>query len=120
MTYSKDVLALNPQLVGEAQAIPASKFHNARTEMRGYAFQSGKEAARAGQLMMLEDAKQIFGLRFQIRFPLAAGIVYVADFEYLDDKLVAHIEDAKGFRTRDYLNKKKLFREKYGKEIEEI
>ena len=119
MTYSKDVLALNPQLVGEV-AVPASKYRNARAEMRGYAFQSGKEAARAGELMMLEDAKQIFGLRFQVRFPLAAGIVYVADFVYLDDKLVVHIEDAKGFRTREYRNKKKLFREKYGREIEEV
>ena len=119
MTYSKDVLALNPQLVGEV-AVPASKYRNARAEMRGYAFQSGKEAARAGELMMLEEAKQIFGLRFQVRFPLAGGIVYVADFVYLDDKLTPHIEDAKGFRTREYRNKKKLFREKYGKEIEEV
>src|SRR3990172_7629232 len=116
MTYSKDVLALNPQLVGEV-AVPASKYRNARAEMRGYAFQSGKEAARAGELMMLEDAKQIFGLRFQVRFPLAGGIVYVADFCYhtiRDGVLVSVVEDAKGCRTRPYLDKKKLFREKYG------
>ena len=30
MTYSKDVLELNPELVAVAQTVPASKYHNAR------------------------------------------------------------------------------------------
>ena len=120
MTYSADVLKLNPQLVGEVQAVPASKYRNTRTESNGMKFQSGKEAAGVATLILLEEQKQIFALRLQVRFPLAGGIIYTADAVYLDDKLEVHVVDFKGFATKEYRLKKKLFRAKYGKEIEEI
>jgi hypothetical protein len=115
--YSEDVLRLNPEL--RQAAIPASKYHNARTEAKGLSFQSGHEASEVSNLILLDERHQIFALRLQVRFPLG-NETYVADAVYLDDKLEAHIVDVKGFRTRDYLRKRKLFKAKYGREIEEL
>ena len=117
--FSADVLKLNPGL--KAVPIPAtpSKYKNARTESRGMTFQSGREAAAVSGLILAEEAKQIFSLRLQVRFPLAGGTVYVADAVYLDEKLVPHIVDAKGFRDKVYRLKCRLFKAKYGVEIEE-
>ena len=119
MTYSEDVKKLNPELGQQVATVPASKYGNAQTEAHGMSFQSGKEAAGVSQLILLEKQKMIFALRLQVRFPLAGGIIYVADAVYLDEKLEPHILDFKGYSTKEYLLKKKLFKEKYGKEIEE-
>jgi hypothetical protein len=122
MTYnfSPDVMKLNPQLAGQPSAVPASKYHNAKTEANGMKFDSGHEAGGVANLILLEEQKIIFALRLQVRFPLAGGIVYVADAVYLDEKLQSHVVDFKGFKTKEYLMKKKLFKEKYGKDIEEV
>ena len=120
MTYSDDVIRLNPELAKMAESKPASKYHNARTEVKGLRFDSGKEAAEVSKLIMLEERKQIFALRLQVRFPLPGGIVYVADAVYLDEKLEPVILDVKGVRTREYKLKRKLFKETYGKDILEI
>lgn len=83
-------------------------------------FQSGHEAAGVANLILLEQQHEIFALRLQVRFPLLNKIVYVADAVYLDEDLSAHIVDFKGFSTKEYKLKKKLFWEVYGKEIEEL
>ena len=118
--FSPDVLALNPQLKNEVATVTPSKYHNARAESKGMTFQSGHEASVISSLVLLEERKLIFALRLQVRFPLAGSTVYVADACYLDDKLEPHIIDAKGVRTPEYRLKKKLFKEKYHKEIEEV
>ncbi len=118
-TYSDDVLKLNPELRATVVMVPASKYHNARTEAKGMRFQSGKEAVGVSSLIVLEEQKIIFALRLQVRFPLAGGIIYVADAVYLDENLEAHVIDFKGYATKEYKLKRKLFRERYGKEIEE-
>ena len=118
---SPDVARLNPGVAGEISSCPpASKYHNTRTEVRGLIFQSGHEAAVIKGLMLAEEAKQIFGLRLQVRFPLEGNVIYVADATYLDDKLQAHVIDAKGMRTREYINKAKQFKARYGQAIEEL
>jgi len=127
--FSPDVLALNPGLAAEAQTETPSKYHNARAEARGMTFQSGHEAAVIGQLILLEERKQgVFALRLQVGFPLPGGIVYHPDAVYLDEKLEPHIVDAKAWdkgtgkfiRTKEYRLKKKLFKERYHREIEEV
>ncbi len=118
-TYSDDVLGLNPELRTAVATVPASKYHNAKAEAKGMRFQSGKEAAGVSNLIVLEEQKIIFALRLQVRFPLAGGIIYVADAVYLDENLEPHVVDYKGFPTKEYKLKRKLFRERYGKEIEE-
>ena len=117
--YSDDVLKLNPELVG-MKVETASKYHNARAEVRGLSFQSGHEASVVGGLIIAEEQKKIFALRLQVKFPLQGGNSWTADAVYLDEELVPHVVDAKGFRTKEYRIKAKLFREKYGKEIEEL
>ena len=54
MTYSDDVLKLNPELAKLAESKPASKYHNVRTEAKGLRFQSGHEAAEMGKLIIAE------------------------------------------------------------------
>jgi hypothetical protein len=119
--FSQDIIRLNPGLKEDlGKAVPtASKYHNARTEAAGMTFQSGHEAAGVNDLILLEEQKQIFALRLQVRFPLPGGIAYIADAVYLDDRLMVHIVDFKGFKTPVYRIKKKLFRDRYGRDIEE-
>lgn len=45
---------------------------------------------------------------------------YEADFIYVDALGIEHVEDAKGFRTREYILKKKLMKAVYGIEIAEV
>ena len=117
---SDDVLKLNPEfarlLADKGQ--PASKYHNVRAEAKGLTFQSGHEAAGVASLILLEEQRQIFALRLQVRFPLQGENIYVADAAYLDEKLRAHIVDFKGIKTREFKIKAKLFKEKYHQEIE--
>jgi len=124
-----DALGLTPETI-KAQASPsgrgkgqkASKFGNVRTELNGRTYASGREAARAAELQLMEKGKEIFGLCYQVRLPLAGGVVYVADFLYSEvvaGKLVTIVEDSKGWRTPEYKIKKKLVKERYGIEIKE-
>jgi len=117
---SDDVLKLNPELKKQVATSPASKYHNAQAEAHGMSFQSGQEAAGVSNLIMLEQQKIIFALRLQVRFPLPGKIIYVADAVYLDDKLEPHVIDFKGFKTKEYKMKRKLFKERYGRDIEEV
>ena len=120
MKVSPDVARLNPGLVAEVEhTAPPSKYHNTKTESHGMLFDSGKEAAGVAGLILMEEQKQIFGLRLQVRFPLPGGIVYVADAVYLDEKLQPPIVAFKGFRNQTYIMKSKLFKEKYDRGIEE-
>ena len=120
-TYSDDVLGLNPELRAAVTTVPASKYHNARTEAKGMRFQSGKEAVVVSGLILLEEQKAgVFGLRLQVRIPIGENDIYVADATYFDEALKVHIIDAKGYRTREYLRKRRLFKKYYGQDIEEL
>ncbi len=120
MTYSEDVLKLNPELRGAVATVPASKYHNARAEAKGMRFQSGHEAVEIGKLIILDEKHLIYSLRLQVKFPLQGGNSYTADAVYLDEKLVPHIIDCKGFKTPEFRIKAKLFKEMYRREIELI
>ena len=104
---------------GATVALPAkgqSKYHNRPTD--GY--QSGKEAARAAELQLLEKAHKIFCLSEQVRIPVSDCMVWVADFVYLDENLNTIFEDVKGVKTAMYRTKKRHFEKKYGKKISEV
>ena len=83
----------------------------------GYA--SKKEAKRAAELKLMKKAGLISGLQEQVKYPLIPsrkrsdgrterGCAYVADFVYRisDGELIT--EDCKGFKTKDYIIKRKL------------
>lgn len=94
------------------------KYHNRKTEVFGILFASAKEAKRYAELKMLEQAGEIAELDRQVKFELIPkqpgerACHYIADFVYLKcGKTV--VEDAKGYRTRDYIIKRKLFKQRY-------
>lgn len=125
----RNILENNPEIDAEApagardgiKASKQSKYHNTPTELNGRRFDSGKEAARAAELQPMEKAHEIFGLCYQVRFPIQGG-TYVADFMYSevhDGKLVTVVEDSKGFKTPIYRRSKRQMKVQYGIEIKE-
>lgn len=91
----------------------------------GHKHDSVKEAQRCNELHLLMRAGEISELNAQVRFellpfmkyenmPNEKSCCYVADFVYKDNKTGKMIvEDTKGFKTPDYVIKRKLFKAKY-------
>jgi hypothetical protein len=97
-------------------AVPAapkkrSKYGNKPTVVCGEQFDSGKEARRYEELLLLERTGKISQLRHHVRYPLEVnGIAiceYELDFEYVDDAGLRHYEDVKTDATRTQLFKVK-------------
>ena len=108
-----------------------NKYHNKKPVVNGEKFDSGREANRYSELLLLQRAHVISDLRRQVKFELIPtqrdeqgkviehSCSYYADFVYVQNgKTVA--EDAKGFKTPDYLIKRKLMLQKYGVRIKEV
>lgn len=110
-----------------------SKYHNEKTTVGKYTFDSKKEAERFIELRAMLNKHEIQYLALQVPFELQPAftaksgtkyrkVEYVADFVYQRDGEWI-VEDVKGFRTPVYQLKKKLFAYKYrgdGLEITEI
>lgn len=99
-----------------------SKYRALKTTVGGVTFDSGLEARRYTQLVMLEEGEVISNLQLQPKFRLMdsykydgktiKAIDYIADFMYEEDgKRI--VEDVKGIRTKEYIIKSKLFIKKY-------
>ena len=105
------------------------KYHNKKCEYKGLKFDSLKERNHYIVLEHLEKTNQIKDLKRQIKFELQPSfklnnktiraINYIADFTYLKDGVLV-VVDTKGFRTKEYLLKKKMFQYKYGMDIVEV
>jgi hypothetical protein len=95
-----------------------TKYRNQKTN--GY--DSGREAKRAQELILLEKAGKITNLRFQVRYeiipkcPPERAAHYIADFVYEKDGQEI-VEDSKGFRTSEYKLKRKLMNYVHGIKI---
>lgn len=110
------------------------KYNNKKIEVDGMTFDSKKEANRYKELSLLQKAGEISGLQTQVRYVLIPSqrevsdevytrgenkgkykpgkllereCTYVADFVYYKDGKVI-VEDTKGFRTKEYIIKRKL------------
>lgn len=106
------------------------KYGNHKTTVDGITFDSKAEAHRYVELIALQNLGVIKHLQLQKPYFLVKGgkwangkkygpVKYVADFVYeLDGELI--VEDVKGYRTHDYIIKKKLMKERYGIEIAEV
>lgn len=99
------------------------KYKNVPTVIDGIRFASKREAKRYCDLKLLERAGEIMNLTLQPRYPLTVSgmhvCTYVADFSYIETASGRTItEDSKGVRTRDFINKAKLFHALYGREIQ--
>lgn len=110
----------------------ARKYRNQKVTMGDHSFDSKKELNRYLELSMLQKAGEISGLRCQVKYVLIpaqrdaeTGKVverecsYVADFVYQrGDETV--VEDTKGFRTKDYILKRKMMLWFHGIKIQEV
>ncbi|HRE52252.1 MAG TPA: DUF1064 domain-containing protein [Flavitalea sp.] len=101
------------------------KFGASRTEVGGETFDSKREAKRYAELRILQKAGKIGMLARQVDYELNAGgshsLVYRADFVYIEVETGRTIvEDAKGMLTREYKKKKRLMKQIYGIEIQEV
>ena len=108
-----------------------SKFKNKKVVIDGQKFDSKREAKRAAELALLEKAGEISNLRRQVKFELIPkqdingkcaerAASYVADFVYLDTVGRLTVEDCKGFRTPEYILKRKLMLWLKGIRVQEI
>lgn len=109
-----------------------TKYNNKKVTVNGQVFDSKKEANRYKELRLLEKAGEIYDLRRQVKFKLiptqrdeVTGEVverecsYKADFVY-EKAGETVVEDVKGFRTKEYIIKRKLLLYQYGIRIKEI
>ena len=119
MKGNPDLAARNPSLTVE-DAPKRSKYGNRRTLYEGVMFDSQKEASRAVELDMLKRAGEVICWVPHVVFPLSKGVSYEADFVIVYADWHVEVEDVKGVRTQAYRIKKKLFAERYGREIVEI
>jgi hypothetical protein len=102
-----------------------TKYRAVATTVDGIRFASKKEAARYGELKLLERAGHIDRLELQPAYQLVVdGIkvgVYKADFRYRDKRSGYFVvEDVKGVRTPVYKLKKKLVEALYAVRIREV
>jgi hypothetical protein len=97
-----------------------SKYQSKKTVVDGITFDSRAEARRYSELKLLEKAGEILDLKLQFSFMLQSpyrkngrsvrAIYYIADFVYQDSKTgKIVVEDVKGYKTKEYLLKKKMF-----------
>ncbi len=96
----------------------------------GYA--STKEYDRAKTLHLLQRANKISNLREQVKYLLIPAqrdadgkllereVAYIADFVYDDADGKTVVEDAKGYRTKEYIVKRKLMLYVHGIIINEV
>ncbi len=107
-----------------------SKYHSKKVIVDGVEFDSRKEARMYSELLLLERAGAIQGLQRQVKFELIPsqrydGKVierpchYIADFVYRENGNLV-VEDTKGFRTKDYVIKRKLMLYLCGIRIKEV
>lgn len=120
-----------------------NKYGNKKAKANGKVFDSKTERSRYYTLQMLEKAGEISDLRMQVPFEIIPAVYetqevqlktkvktvqklvqraahYVADFVYKDKDGNEIVEDSKGFRTAEYLLKKKMMRAFLGITIKEV
>ena len=97
-----------------------NKYYNKKTKIDGIKFDSQLEAKRYKELKLMEKTGLIKDLVLQPQYELLKGfkrngktyrkVTYIADFKYFDlEKNRQVIEDVKGFETKDFKLKMKLF-----------
>lgn len=124
-----------------------SKYRNKKVYVDGIEFDSKLEANRWIYLKGLENRGLISNIHRQVKYILIPAqyepstefykrgekkglpkqgkliekaVTYIADFVYTDNGGNTVVEDTKGFRTPDYIIKRKLMLERYGIRIKEV
>lgn len=112
---------LNPELLktGKPEPVKKSKYGNSKKEVDGIIFDSEREARRYGKLKIKLKAGLIGLFRRQVEYELNPGgthsLKFIADFVYRDSVTGEEIvEDCKGWRTREYIKKRRLMKKVHG------
>lgn len=107
-----------------------NKYRSRKYTINGIVFDSKKEAYRWSELVLLQKAGQVTDLKRQVKFELIPSqrvdgrvaeraCTYVADFVYKRNGKTV-VEDTKGFKTKDYIIKRKLMLWVHGIRIVEV
>ena len=118
-----------------------SKYGSKKVTIDGITFDSQKEARRFRELSLLERAGKVTDLQMQVKFVLIPSqyepdtigvrggvkrgkliereVSYVADFVYTENGKQI-VEDTKGFKTKEYIIKRKLMLYIHGIRIKEV
>lgn len=123
-----------------------SKYGSRKVTVDGVTYDSVKEYRRFKELSLLERAGTIQNLQRQVKYVLIPSqreycddiytrgrnkgcfkpgkliereCSYIADFVYIQNGEIV-VEDTKGFRTKDYIIKRKLMLWNYGIQIKEV
>lgn len=120
-----------------------SKYGAKKAIIDGITFDSKKEAKRYQELSMMQRSGFISSLQMQVKYVLIPAqrepdivgkrggkvqgkllereVAYIADFVYVDnDTGETIVEDTKGFRTPEYIIKRKLMLYIHGIKIREV
>ena len=97
-----------------------SKYRSYKVSVDGHTFDSQKEADFYCNLKLQLQAKEINGFCLQPIFMLAPGLKYKADFIIFHKNGQSEVVDVKGFKTKEYIAKKKVFEDKFNLKITEI
>lgn len=119
----------------------ANKYRSKKITVDGMTFDSQKEYKRWCELRLLEKAGEITNLQRQVKYVLIPAqyeivgftktgkakrrcfereCAYIADFVYKDEFGEVYVEDTKGFKTTDYIIKRKLMSYIHNIRIQEI
>lgn len=107
-----------------------TKYKSRKVAVGGQVFDSRKEYIRWCELVLLQKAGQITDLKRQVKYELIPSqrigkkvaeraCTYVADFVYTENGKTV-VEDTKGFKTKDYIIKRKLMLWVHGIRIIEV
>ena len=107
-----------------------NKYGNRKVIHDGIEFDSVKEAHRYCELKLMQRAGVISDLQMQVSFELIPSqrmdgkvveraVNYIADFVYKQDGLTV-VEDTKGYKTPEYIIKRKLMLYVHGIRIREV
>lgn len=100
--------------------IRKTKYRANKTSIDGHTFDSKREAEYYCELKNRLKANDIKGFCLQPTFMLAPGLKYKADFIIFNNDGSQEIIDVKGYKTKEYIAKKKVFEEKFNLKITEI
>lgn len=106
------------------------KYRNKKITIDGVVWDSRREFIRWYELVQLQKAGQISDLKRQVKFELIPSqridgkvveraCSYVADFVYTENGKTV-VEDTKGFKTPEYIIKRKLMLYIHGIRIVEV
>ncbi len=97
-----------------------SKYRANKVSVDGHSFDSQKEADYYCELKLRLKCKEINGFCLQPTFILAPGLKYKADFIVFNKDNTTEVIDVKGYKTKEYIAKKKVFEDKFNLKIKEI